>query len=221
MREPAPGLRPHERIASVPLGRLELSPDNARRTPANDAALAELKASIAAHGLLENLVVRPQGGEGAAARYAVIAGGRSRSAAAPTARPRLRGRRAVRQDAGNFHQVMRVHGASPPGAGVGTLGTYHGQRRSAGPQSAIGLGRNTQPDASAVRSSSASPATDATRYTVAGSSPSSRSDLEMKWTCGQTGEASTSLHTLSMISERTSIMSGALSGAINCSTSAS
>ena len=76
MREPAPGLRPHERIASVPLGRLELSPDNARRTPANDAALAELKASIAAHGLLENLVVRPLGGEGAAARYAVIAGGR-------------------------------------------------------------------------------------------------------------------------------------------------
>ena len=75
MREPAPGLRPHERIASVPLGRLELSPDNARRTPANDAALAELKASIAAHGLLENLVVRPLGGEGAAARYAVIAGG--------------------------------------------------------------------------------------------------------------------------------------------------
>ena len=76
MREPAPGLRPHERIASIPLGRLELSPDNARKTPANDAALAELKASIAAHGLLENLVVRPLGGEGAAARYAVIAGGR-------------------------------------------------------------------------------------------------------------------------------------------------
>ena len=76
MREPDPGLRPHERIASIPLGRLELSPDNARKTPANDAALAELKASIAAHGLLENLVVRPQGGEGADARYAVIAGGR-------------------------------------------------------------------------------------------------------------------------------------------------
>ena len=76
MREPDPGLRPHERIASIPLGRLELSPDNARKTPANDAALAELEASIAAHGLLENLVVRPQGGEGADARYAVIAGGR-------------------------------------------------------------------------------------------------------------------------------------------------
>ena len=74
MREP--GLRPHERISSIPLGRLELSPDNARRTPASDAALAELKASIAAHGLLENLVVLPLGGEGADARYAVIAGGR-------------------------------------------------------------------------------------------------------------------------------------------------
>ena len=48
-------------------------------------------------------------------------------------------------------------------------------------ESAIGLGRNTQPDTSAVRSSSASPATDAARYTVAGSSPSSRSDLAMKW----------------------------------------
>ena len=51
MREPDPGLR------HIPLGRLELSPDNARKTPADDAALAELKASIAAHGLLENLTV--------------------------------------------------------------------------------------------------------------------------------------------------------------------
>ena len=54
-RPPTPGLR------HIPLGRLELSPDNARRTPANDASLAELKASIAAHGLLENLIVRPPG----------------------------------------------------------------------------------------------------------------------------------------------------------------
>ena len=76
MREHDPGPWPHERIAFIPLDRLELSPDNARRTPANDAAMAELKASIAAHGLLENLVVRPQGGDGEDARYAVIAGGR-------------------------------------------------------------------------------------------------------------------------------------------------
>ena len=80
MREPAPGLRP------IPLGRLELSPDNARKTPANDAALVELKASIAAHGLLENLVVRPLGDEGAAARYAVIAGGRRLAAMQALAR---------------------------------------------------------------------------------------------------------------------------------------
>ena len=76
MRDPDPSLRPDERIAPIALDRLELSPDNARRTPAGDAALAELKASIAAHGLLENLVVRPQGGDGKDARYAVIAGGR-------------------------------------------------------------------------------------------------------------------------------------------------
>ena len=45
-------------IRSIPLSRLGLSPDNVRKTPAGRAAFAELKASIAAHGLLENLVVR-------------------------------------------------------------------------------------------------------------------------------------------------------------------
>ena len=79
MREPDPGLR------HVPLGRLELSPDNARKTPADDAALAELKASIVAHGLLENLVVRPVGA-GEDARYAVIAGGRRLAAMKALAR---------------------------------------------------------------------------------------------------------------------------------------
>ena len=48
------------------------------------------------------------------------------------------------------------------------------------------------------------------RYTVAGSSPSSRSDLEMKWTCGQPGESSASLHTLSMISDCTLIVPSVL-----------
>ena len=79
MREPDPGLR------HIPLGRLELSPDNARKTPADDAALAELKASIAAHGLLENLVVRPVG-DGEDAGYAVIAGGRRLAAMKALAR---------------------------------------------------------------------------------------------------------------------------------------
>ena len=64
-------------IRSIPLDRLELSPANVRRTAAGKSAFAELKASIAAHGLLENLVVRPLGpGQDGADRYAVIVGGR-------------------------------------------------------------------------------------------------------------------------------------------------
>ena len=60
-------------IRTIPLDRLERSPANVRRTEAGKAAFAELKASIAAHGLLENLVARSiapgkDGGE----RYAVI-----------------------------------------------------------------------------------------------------------------------------------------------------
>ena len=64
-------------IRSIPLDRLELSPANVRRTAAGKTAFAELKASIAAHGLLENLLVRPHDpGQDGAVRYAVIAGGR-------------------------------------------------------------------------------------------------------------------------------------------------
>jgi len=50
---------------------LEKSPENARKTYAN-AALQELKASILAHGLMQNLVVT----EGKKGRYHVIAGAR-------------------------------------------------------------------------------------------------------------------------------------------------
>ena len=68
-------------IRSIPLDRLELSSANVRKTAAGKTAFAELKASIAAHGLLENLVVRPLGsGEDGTDRYAVIAGGRRLSA---------------------------------------------------------------------------------------------------------------------------------------------
>ena len=68
-------------IRSIPLDRLELSPANVRRTAAGKTAFAELKASIVAHGLLENLVVRPLGaGQDGTDRYAVIAGGRRLSA---------------------------------------------------------------------------------------------------------------------------------------------
>ena len=64
-------------IRSIPLDRLELSPANVRRTAAGKTAFAELKASIAAHGLLENLVVRSlDAGQDGPDRYAVIAGGR-------------------------------------------------------------------------------------------------------------------------------------------------
>ena len=43
-------------IREVPLSRLALAPENVRKTPPDQQADAELKASIAAIGLLENLV---------------------------------------------------------------------------------------------------------------------------------------------------------------------
>ena len=67
---------PHEPlIRELPLSRLALSPENVRKTPADPVAEAEMKASIAAHGLLENLVVRIDGPADAGA-WAVVAGGR-------------------------------------------------------------------------------------------------------------------------------------------------
>ena len=67
----------HDPERDIPLSKLELSPDNARKTPADDSAFTELKASIAAHGLLENLIARSmEPGADGPERYAVIAGGR-------------------------------------------------------------------------------------------------------------------------------------------------
>ena len=64
-------------VRPIPLDRLERSPANVRRTEAGKTAFAELKASIAAHGLLENLVARSIGpGEDGGEHYAVIAGAR-------------------------------------------------------------------------------------------------------------------------------------------------
>ena len=64
-------------IRSIPLDRLELSPANVRKTPAGQTAFAELKANIAANGVLANLVVRALGPDTRDdPRYAVIAGGR-------------------------------------------------------------------------------------------------------------------------------------------------
>ena len=44
-------------IREVPLSRLALAPENVRKTPADPIAEAEMKASIATHGLLENFTV--------------------------------------------------------------------------------------------------------------------------------------------------------------------
>ena len=68
---------PERDIRDIPLSQLELSPDNVRKTPADASAFTELKASIAAHGLLENLIARSmEPGPDGPGRYAVIAGGR-------------------------------------------------------------------------------------------------------------------------------------------------
>ena len=68
---------PERDIRDIPLSQLELSPDNVRKTPADASAFTELKASIAAHGLLENLIARAMEPDtDCGARYAVIAGGR-------------------------------------------------------------------------------------------------------------------------------------------------
>ena len=68
---------PERDISDIPLSQLELSPGNVRKTPADASAFTELKASIAAHGLLENLIARSMGpSPDGAGRYAVIAGGR-------------------------------------------------------------------------------------------------------------------------------------------------
>ena len=64
-------------IRDIPLSRLALAPENVRKTPPDPRADAELKASIAALGLLENLVVRADEPDNDKTdRYAVVAGGR-------------------------------------------------------------------------------------------------------------------------------------------------
>ena len=57
---------------SIPLSKLTAWDGNVRKTAGADTALAELAASIAAHGLLQSLVVR----KGKKGKFAVVAGGR-------------------------------------------------------------------------------------------------------------------------------------------------
>ena len=66
---------------SIPLNKLTAWDGNVRKTAGADTALAELAASIAAHGLLQSLVVR----KGKKGKFAVVAGGR-RLAGPATAR---------------------------------------------------------------------------------------------------------------------------------------
>ena len=59
-------------ITSIPLNKLVASEDNVRKTAGADTALHELASSIAAHGLLQSLVVRKH----RKGKFAVVAGGR-------------------------------------------------------------------------------------------------------------------------------------------------
>ena len=61
-------------VRNIPLSKLVLSPGNVRKTPPSPAAEAELKASIKARGLKQNLVVHPSSDEKGI--HAVTAGGR-------------------------------------------------------------------------------------------------------------------------------------------------
>ncbi len=61
-------------VRNIPLSKLVLSPTNVRKTPASPAEEAELKASIKARGLKQNLVVHLSADENGV--HAVTAGGR-------------------------------------------------------------------------------------------------------------------------------------------------
>ena len=61
----------------LPLDRLVSWAEHPRKTPAESAAFKQLKASIAVHGLLENLLVRAVGqDDNGDDRYEVVAGAR-------------------------------------------------------------------------------------------------------------------------------------------------
>ena len=67
--------KPEPLIREIPLSRPALAPENVRNPPADLRVVeAEMKVSIAAHGLLENLVARMDG-PADAGTYAVAAGG--------------------------------------------------------------------------------------------------------------------------------------------------
>ena len=95
-------------IREIPLSQLAPAPENVRKTPPDGCDDAALKASIAALGLLENLVVRPnEPAEGGAERFAVVAGGR-----------RLKAMRALVEDG-----VLDAHHPVPCQVRTGDAGT--------------------------------------------------------------------------------------------------
>ena len=66
--------QPAAAVQPIPLDRLEISLGNVRKTDAGLQSFAELKANIAALGILSNLVVRPVPGD--PDRFAIVAGAR-------------------------------------------------------------------------------------------------------------------------------------------------
>lgn len=63
----------------IPLNKLKKSPKNARKTPHSEAAIEAYAASIAAKGILQNLVVEPEmDGEGAATGFYLVTIGEGR-----------------------------------------------------------------------------------------------------------------------------------------------
>ena len=63
----------------IPLNKLKKSPNNARKTPHSEAAIEAYAASIAAKGILQNLVVEPeQDGDGAATGFYFVTIGEGR-----------------------------------------------------------------------------------------------------------------------------------------------
>ena len=136
---------PERDIRDIPLSQLELSPGNVRKTPADASAFTELKASMAAHGLLENLIARAmEPGPDGVARYAVIAGGRRLAAmqalarrgragrGSPRALPHDRKHRGGRRSFAGREQCPRRHAPGRSGRGVpppGRRGQHGGRHR--------------------------------------------------------------------------------------------
>ena len=106
--------QPVAAVQTIPLDKLEVSPGNVRKTDAGLQAFAELTASIAAHGLISNLVVRPVADD--PERFAVVAGARRYSALSqlaadgqvPTDMPVPEGYRGFQDESGRLWDVLHM-----------------------------------------------------------------------------------------------------------------